>query len=137
MATDLTPFRVVFFAPESEKVPPGIDYLDSCSAAIRGRFLALLVEIANAPPFRFRGGGLWEAMHGDMTGWFEVRVNFNRASHHRLFCVLDHQAKNYEERLLVVITGRTKKHSTTLKGSEYRKIKKLGDEYFSQNPRSI
>ena len=74
-------------------------------------------------------------MRGDMTGWFEVRVDFSKSNHYRLFCVLDHEAMNYDERLLVVIAGRTKKYRTKLADSDYRKIRKLGDEYFSQNPR--
>jgi len=27
-----------------------------------------------APPPRFSGGGKWEAMHGDMAGYYEVRA---------------------------------------------------------------
>jgi hypothetical protein len=30
---------------------------------------AALVAVAAAPPKRFAGGGYWEAMKGDMTGW--------------------------------------------------------------------
>ena len=131
------PYRVVFYAPESGATPLGEEYLNSCPRGIRGRFLTSLVAISEAPPFRFSGGGLWEAMHGEMTGWFEVRINSNKSNHYRLFCVLDHEALNYEERLLVVITGRTKRYRTTLEPSDYRKIKKLGVEYFSQNPRLI
>ena len=36
---------------------------------------AVLAQVASAPPKRFAGGGYWEAMKGDMTGWFEVRVD--------------------------------------------------------------
>ena len=137
MRIDVSPFRVVFYNPKRVAVSPGEEYLSGCPVGIRGRFLAALVEIAKAPPFRFRGGGLWEAMHGTMTGWFEVRINSGHREHYRLFCVLDHEAQNFEERLLVVISGRTKKYGTTLDSAEYRKIKKLGDEYFAQNPRLI
>jgi hypothetical protein len=37
---------------------------------VRAKFAAIVVAVATAPPFRFAGGGYWEAMHGDMTGWF-------------------------------------------------------------------
>ena len=30
---------------------------------------AVLIAVAGAPPKKFAGGGYWEAMHGDMTGW--------------------------------------------------------------------
>ena len=131
------PYRVVFYVPNSELASPGEEYLNSCPPGIRGRFLTLLVEISKAPPFRFSGGGLWEAMHGEMTGWFEIRIDSSKLNHYRLFCVLDHEAVNYEQRLLVVITGRTKRYRTALPHSEYRKIRKLGVDYFSQNPRLI
>lgn len=131
------PYRVVFYSPDSNSLPLGEEYLNSCPRGIRGRFLTLLVAISEAPPFRFSGGGFWEAMHGEMTGWFEIRIDSTKSKHYRLFCVLDHEAVNYEERLLVVITERTKKYRTTLEPNEYRKIKKLGVEYFSQNPRLI
>lgn len=137
MNADLQPFRVVFFTPERGVIAPAQKYLDECPDSIRGRFLTALVEIAKAPPFRFRGGGLWESMHGSMTGWFEVRINSGKRIHFRLFCVLDHEALNFEERLLVVITGRNKKYQTKFSKAEYLKIRKLGDDYFSSNPRMI
>lgn len=34
-----------------------------------------LVAVATAPPKRFAGGGYREAMKGDMTRWFELRVD--------------------------------------------------------------
>ena len=46
-------------------------------------------QVAAAPPKRFAGGGYWEAMKGDMTGWFEVGVDGPRRHHYRLFCRLD------------------------------------------------
>jgi hypothetical protein len=44
---------------------------------------AVLAQDAPAPPKRFAGGGYWEAMKGDMTGWFEVRVDGPRRHHYR------------------------------------------------------
>jgi hypothetical protein len=42
---------------------------------VRATMRAVLVAVAEAPPHRFAGGGCWEAMKGDMAGWFEVRVD--------------------------------------------------------------
>jgi len=53
---------------------PGRDFLRACDPAVRAKFAAVLVAVAKAPPHRFAGGGYWEAMHGDMTGWHEVRM---------------------------------------------------------------
>ena len=115
----------------------GEAYLLGLPENVRARFLAALAAIAEGPPFRFRGGGLWEAMHGAMTGWFEVRINSANQHHYRLFCVIDTLADNFDENLLVVIVGRTKKYQTTFPETEYEEIKLLGLEYFSSNPRLI
>ncbi|CCH73168.1 hypothetical protein BN11_240004 [Nostocoides australiense Ben110] len=45
---------------------------------------AALIAVASAPPKRFAGGGYWEAMKGEMTGWFEVRVDGPGRHHYRL-----------------------------------------------------
>lgn len=47
----------------------------SCPPALRAKFTAVLTAVAAAPPYRFAGGGYWEAMHGEMSGWFEVRLS--------------------------------------------------------------
>ena len=98
---------------------------------------AALVAVAAAPPKRFSGGGYWEAMKGDMTGWFELRVDGPRRHHYRLFCLLDYEAKGQDKPLLVVIDGRDKPFRTTLSASAYSDVRKMGDEYRCHNPRSL
>jgi hypothetical protein len=34
--------------------------------------LAVLNAVAEAPPPRFSGGGMWEAMHGEMAGFYDA-----------------------------------------------------------------
>lgn len=116
---------------------PGRDFLNGCETKVRATMRAVLVAVAQAPPKRFAGGGYWEAMHGDMTGWFEVRVDGARRSHHRLFCLLDYDAVGRAGPLLVVIDGRSKPFRTTLTDADYTRIRALGTEYRSRNPRSI
>jgi hypothetical protein len=48
---------------------------------------AVLKAVAEAPPNAFAGGGYWEAMHGTMAGYYEVRVNGRDRRHCRLFAV--------------------------------------------------
>ena len=50
------------------------------------------MAVAAAPPPAFSGGGKWEAMHGEMSGFFEVRVDGPQRHHYRLFCVLERTA---------------------------------------------
>ncbi|HRQ01180.1 MAG TPA: hypothetical protein PK781_12120, partial [Terrimesophilobacter sp.] len=86
----------------------------------------------------FAGGGYWEAMHGEMTGWFEIRVDGppNR-THYRLYCVLDYEAQGTDKPLLVIVDGRSKPFRTTLSDKDYRLIRALGGEYRARQPRSI
>jgi hypothetical protein len=98
---------------------------------------AVLVEVAAAPPKRFAGGGYWEAMKGEMTGWFEVRVDGPRRHHYRLFCRLDYDAHGRSKPLLVVISGLSKPFRTQPSDADYEHVRELGREYLSRNPRSL
>lgn len=99
--------------------------------------VAVLTAVAAAPPKRFAGGGYWEAMKGDMTGWFEVRVNGPQRRHFRLFCLLDYVAEVLERPLLVVIGGRDKSFRTELSAADYAAVRALGAEFLRRNPRSL
>lgn len=104
---------------------------------VRAKMRAVLIAVATAPPKRFSGGGYWEAMHGDMASWFEIRVDGPNHHHYRLFCKLDYEAEGVEKPLLVVIDGRDKPFRTTLSAADYSKIRSNGGEYLQRNPRSI
>lgn len=111
--------------------------LNSYPALVRAKLRAVLIAVAAAPPKNFAGGGYWEAMKGDMGGWFEVRADGPRRHHYRLFCLLDYAAKGRAKPLLVVIDGRDKPFRTTLTPADYAAIKRLGEEYLKRNPRSV
>jgi hypothetical protein len=110
---------------------------------VRAKFQAVLVAVAAAPPYRFAGGGYWEAMRGDMKGWFEVRVDGPKPEggkgrhHYRLYCLLDYEAKDVDKPLLVIITGLDKPFRTTMRDADYVRVRRLGEEYRSRNPRSV
>jgi hypothetical protein len=116
---------------------PGRQFLNACPVSVRAKMRVVLVEVAAAPPKRFAGGGYWEAMHGSMTGWFEVRVDGPNRRHYRLFCRLDYDAKDVDKPLLVVICGLDKPFRTSLSDRDYRGVRTLGEEYLSRNPRSL
>lgn len=100
---------------------------------------AVLKAVAEAPPHAFAGGGYWEAMHGTMAGYHEVRVDGANQRHYRLFCVLELDG----ERLglggpsIVLITGMGKAFRTTFSERDYERVRKLGEEYRSRIPRSV
>lgn len=141
------PHDVVFFRRHVEddhaETIPGREFLATCPTSVRAKFAAVLVAVATAPPSRFSGGGYWEAMHGEMSGYFEVRLDGPKPAggrgrhHYRLYCLLDYEAKEVEKPLLVIIAGLDKPYRTTLASTDYDTVRDLGEEYLCRNPRSI
>ena len=133
--------EVVFFRRHQDDDPrqstPGRDFLSACPPKVRVTMRVVLAQVAAAPPKRFAGGGYWEAMKGDMSGWFEVRVDGPSRHHYRLFCRLDYEAKGRDKPLLVVIDGRDKPFRSVLADRDYRAVRVLGEEYLAHNPRSV
>lgn len=136
--------EVVFFkrhrSDDAAQNSPGLNALLGFPVNVRARLLATLAAVATAPPKRFAGGGQWEAMHGDLTGYFEARVTSrtpNGKSHYRLFCLLDYAAAGKTSPLIAVIDGATKPYRSTLPEMRYVEVRQLGDEYLSRNPRSL
>jgi hypothetical protein len=72
------PWRIHFFqrhrADDPARSVPTIAFLDSLPVRARAEVIAVLDAVAEAPPPAFSGGGKWEAMHGDMAGFYEIRV---------------------------------------------------------------
>jgi hypothetical protein len=101
--------------------------------------LAVVKAVADAPPPQFSGGGKWEAMHGDMAGYFEVRVDGPKRRHYRLFCLLERDGASIGlgEPSVVLITGRDKAFKTELSSRDYAAVRALGTEYLSRKPRSV
>ncbi|GED97200.1 hypothetical protein [Gordonia crocea] len=138
------PHEVEFFKrhrdDDKAQTIPGLEALLSFPVKVRARLLATLSAVAKAPPKRFAGGGQWEAMHGEMTGYFEARITSSTPNgkwHYRLFCILDYAAQEKNTPLLVVIDGAAKRYQTTLTNARYGEVRDLGDEYRKRNPRSF
>lgn len=81
---------------------------------------------------------MWEAMHDEMSGIYEVRVDFN-GMHHRLFCVLEREgaAVGLSGPSVVLIDGRSKKYRTTITTKDCRSVRSLVDEYLRRRPRCV
>jgi hypothetical protein len=101
--------------------------------------IAALRAVAEAPPPSFSGGGKWEAMHGAMAGYYEVRVDGPDRRHYRLFCVLERRGADMglDGPSIVLITGSDKKFRTTFTDRDYKIVRELGEEYREQLPRSV
>jgi hypothetical protein len=118
---------------------PGRSFLLACPDKVRQTMLAVLQAVAAAPPPAFSGGGYWEAMHGEMTGFFEVRVDGPSRRHFRLFCLLERDGANLGlgGPSLVIITGKDKPFRTVLSRADYAEVRALGAEFRSRVPRIV
>jgi hypothetical protein len=116
---------------------PGADFLDECPDKVEAKIVAVLDAVAKAPPPSFSGGGFWEAMHGDMGGFYEVRVPGPGQNLYRLFCILDREAPGLDGPSIAVIAGMVKRNRTKFTDRDYAAVRALGDEYRGGDPRSI
>ncbi len=136
------PWLIHFFQRHPEDDPtsnvPARAFL-LADPAVAPRLVAVVRAVADSPPPAFAGGGKWEAMHGDMAGFYEVRVDGPGRRHYRLFCVLerDGAALGLGGPSIVLIAGMVKEFRTTFSPRDYAKVRQLGDEYRARTPRSV
>ena len=137
------PWGIVYYRTGREEVPCEV-FLHSCPTKVEATILAVLEAVRAAPPPAFSGGGKWEAMHGSMGGYYEVRVTGPGRKHYRLFCLLDNGSadelaeRGFEEPQIAVISGMVKDHMTEFSDAEYRaNVRTLGDDYLGTLPRRI
>lgn len=82
-------------------------------------------------------------MHGNMTGYFEVRAQGPQREQFRLFCVLENgtdeelRRRGLKRPAIAAITGMRKAWMTTFSDGDYKKVRKTGDVHKSNFPRSI
>ncbi|MFI5296747.1 MAG: hypothetical protein ACHREM_01505 [Polyangiales bacterium] len=142
IATTAT-WRIHFFqrhrADDAAQAVPARDFLLRCPEKVRGMMLAVVKAVADAPPPTFSGGGKWEAMHGEMRGWYEVRVDGRDRHHFRLFCLLekDGATLGLGGPSVVLVTGKDKPFQTVLSDADYAEVRRLGAEFRARAPRSV
>ncbi|MDQ6909444.1 MAG: hypothetical protein M3Z84_01465 [Actinomycetota bacterium] len=136
------PWLVHYFRRHKQDDParavPAREFLGACPTEVRAHPVAVIKAVAESPPPRFGGGLQWQAMHGDMKGWFEARDRHGRWLY-RVFCVLerDGAAIGLGGPSLVLITGMRKPNETAFTSRDYARVRKLGDEYRARTPRSV
>jgi Txe/YoeB family toxin of Txe-Axe toxin-antitoxin module len=126
------PWQIHFFqraaADDSDRRVPAMDFLESVLPGVAAEIHAVLDAVATAPPPSFSGGGKWEAMHGDMAGYYEVRVQ-GGGMNHRLFCVLERDANDLGGSSIVCIDGLSKPQRTAAHPRDYQRVKRYGAEF--------
>lgn len=136
------PWAIVYYKTSDEKVP-ALEFLDECAGTLDAQFTAVLDAVAAAPPPQFSGGGKWEAMHGVMSGFYEIRLSGPRREQFRLFCLLENGTEDELARrglqrpAIAVITGMRKPWRTAFSERDYRRVRELGTEHRQNYPRSI
>lgn len=121
-----------FFQRHREDDParpvPTIDFLNSLSDKVAAEIQAVLEAVAAAPPPSFSGGGKWEAMHEDMAGLYEVRVQGGGANH-RLFCLLERNANDLGGPSLICLDGLSKPVRSAASPRDYRRVRQYAAEF--------
>jgi len=126
------PWLIHFFQRHPDDDPnrtvPAIEFFDRLPAKLVAEFQAVLDAVAEAPPPAFSGGGKWEAMHDEMAGFYEVRIQ-GGGMNHRLFCVLERDAVDLGGSSIVVIDGLSKPKRSAADPKDYRRARKMRDEF--------
>ena len=115
-------WRVVFMVDPATGHVPARQFLDGLPDKPAAEVVAVLRAVRDAPPPAFSGGGKWQAMHGEMSAFHEVRVRQGRLLH-RLFCVLD---RSTGTGLIVLVTGGSKQDRTRMDPRMYAAARRLG-----------
>jgi hypothetical protein len=125
-------WRVHFFQRHRSDDPtetvPITEFLDGLPPKVAAEIHAVLDAVAAAPPSSFSGGGKWEAMHGDMAGFYEVRVQHGGLNH-RVFCVLERDAVDLGGSSIVCLGGLSKPRRAAAQPRDYRQIRRYGAEF--------
>lgn len=116
---------------------PAEEFLQRCPDSVATDLIAIIDAVAEAPPPQFSGGGMWEAMHGKMHGYYEARTRGPDRRLYRLFCLLEHQAPGINRPSIVVLTGLSKPIGKAFTEADYAVVRKVGDEYSRRAPRNV
>ena len=122
---------------------PALEFLEACPGKIDAEFTAVLDAVAAAPPPQFSGSGKWEAMHGSMTGWHEIRLTGPGREQFRLFCLLENAdddellKRGLVKPAIAVIAGMRKPWRTTFTDHDYEHVRQLGEKHKGNRPRRV
>lgn len=134
-------WQIVFFKRHRDDDPresrPGRLFLEGCPGKVAAKLVAIIDAVVAAPPPQFSGGGMWEAMHGSMSGYYEARTRGPDRRLYRLFCLLERALPGLAMPSIVVLGGLSKPVGTAFSAADYATIRSLGEEYRRRLPRSV
>lgn len=137
------PWGIAYYRTPSGAVPAH-DFLLACPTPVRAKLLAVLEVVRAAPPPAFSGGGFWEAMHGNMNGYYEIRRTGPGRRHYRLYCILENGSqtelaqRGFDRPQITVINGLVKPNASLFSDVEYaRHVRRHGNDYHATLPRPV
>ncbi len=116
---------------------PAEEFLNQIPDSVAADVFAIIDAVAASPPPQFAGGGMWEAMHGEMSGYYEARTRGPDRRLYRVFCILEREAPGLDRPSIVVLTGISKPVGTVVTKADYAAVRRLGEEYRRSVPRSV
>lgn len=127
------PWNIQFFQRHfrddpARSVPP-LEFLDRIPKTVTATIQAVLEAVAAAPPPSWSGGLQWQAMRGEMKGYYEVRVMGPGKRLYRLFCFVERNADDLDGPSIIAIAGLDKPNGTIISDKDYAKVRSLGDEF--------
>ncbi len=126
------PWRIQFFQrhvrDDASRSVPALEFIEGLPDKVSAEIHAVLDAVAAAPPPTFSGGGKWQAMHDEMAGFYEIRVQ-GGGKNHRLFCFLERDADDLGGSSIICIAGLSKPPRSAASRSDYQRIRKLGAEF--------
>ena len=131
-ASSRDPWLIHFFQRHPSDDPgesvPALDFFEELTGKIAAEIHAVLDAVAEAPPPSFAGGGKWEAMHSEMAGFYEVRVQGD-GRNHRLFCLLIRDAADLGGSSIVCLGGLSKPRRRPAEARDYARIGTYRQEF--------
>lgn len=135
---------IAYYQAPDSSIPARDFLLTSCPVKVAANLLAVLEAVRAAPPPAFSGGGKWEAMHGTMAGYYEIRATgpgrctTGSSAGLRTARRMSWKTLGFGRPQIVVINGMVKKNAEKFTDSEYKKnLRDLGDHYLSRTPRPV
>jgi hypothetical protein len=113
------------------------EFIDACPDSVAADLIAIIDAVAASPPPQFTGGGVWEVMHGKMSGFYEARTRGPDRRLYRVFCLLERDAPGLDRPAIIVIAGLSKPNARAFTDADYERVRKLGEEYRRRSPRSV
>ncbi len=132
-------WKIVFYRMAQGQTP-ALQWLTALPRERREQLLgwAEAIRTWQPGPYAFPPGLMWQPMHDDAAGCFEIREEHNKVRY-RLFCVIDRKAMDsgLTHPVVCFLDGATKPIDTALDPATYKRLGAMRKEYMATDPRRV